>query len=141
MTSTSKYSVNQLSSDFSSNLSGSFFLLDPLSAMGLLIAQAVGEIPYLLLGTTWGLGKKHEGTDTSQTIQWKLSETHTTVFATAGQDAFAMGSFLPYFTGCGNSNLYNLQISAFPVPSCIIHFADAAAIKVSLLYVRQSGYF
>ncbi|KAN0113945.1 cytochrome P450, partial [Russula decolorans] len=63
-----------------------------------------------------------------------LSETHTTVFATAGQDAFAMVAFLAYFTGGGNSQQYKLQISALPVPSCIIHVADAAAIKVRLLY-------
>jgi hypothetical protein len=56
-------SVNQPSSDFRSNLSGLFFLLDPLSAVGLLIAQVVGQIPYLVLGRTWGLNKKHEGTD------------------------------------------------------------------------------
>jgi len=79
------------------NLSGLFFLLDPLSAVGYMIAQAVGQIPYLLLGSTWGLSKKHE------------------VFATAGQDAFAM-------------------IFAFPVPGCIIHVADAAAIKEITTY-------
>jgi hypothetical protein len=62
-TSTSKYPANQPSRDFSSNLSGLFFFLDPLSAVGLLIAQVVGQIPYLLLGFTWGLSKKHEGTD------------------------------------------------------------------------------
>ena len=62
--------------------------------MGLLIAQVVGHTPYLLLGFTWGLSKKHEGTDASQTVQGKLSETHTTVFATAGQDAFAMVALL-----------------------------------------------
>ncbi|KAI0279049.1 hypothetical protein BGY98DRAFT_479247 [Russula aff. rugulosa BPL654] len=80
------------------NLSGLFFLFDPLSAVGFMIAQVVGQIPYILLGITWGLSKKHE------------------VFATAGQDAFAM-------------------ISAFLVPRCIIHVADAAAIKVRLLYI------
>ena len=67
---------------------------------------------------------------------------YTTEFATAGQDAFAMVAFLPYFTGGGeNSQRYNLQISAFPVPRCIIHVADAAAIKVRLLYVCRIGYF
>jgi hypothetical protein len=71
--------------------------------VGFIIAQMVGEIPYILLGFTWGLDKKHEGTDTSQTVQGKLSETHTTVFAKAGQDAFAMVNFLPYFTGGGSS--------------------------------------
>ena len=45
-----------------SNLSGSFFLLNPLSSVGFLISQVVGQIPYLLLGITWGLSKKHEGT-------------------------------------------------------------------------------
>jgi hypothetical protein len=94
VTSISKYSINQPLSDFCSNLSGLFFLLNPLSAVGFLVAQAVGQIPYLLLGITWGLSKKHEGTDASQTIQWKLSKTYTTVFATAGQDAFAMVPFL-----------------------------------------------
>ena len=49
--------------------------------------------------------------------------------------------FLPYFTGCGSSQQYNLQISAFPVPRCIIHVADAAAIKVRLLHVCQIGCF
>jgi hypothetical protein len=67
------------------------------------------------------------------TVQGRLFETHTTVFATAGQDAFAMVAFLAYFTGGGNLQQYNLQISAFPVPSCMIHVADAAAIKVRLL--------
>jgi hypothetical protein len=62
--------------------------------VGLLIAQVVGHIPYLLLGFTWGLSKKHEGTDASQIVQGKLSETYTIVFATAGQDAFAMVAFL-----------------------------------------------
>ena len=99
MTTTSRYSVNQPSSEFSSNLSGLFFLLDPRSAVGFMIARVVGEIPYILLGFTWGLSKKHEGTDTSQTVQGKLSEIRTTAFATAGQDAFAMVDFLPYFTG------------------------------------------
>jgi hypothetical protein len=55
--------VDSASSDFCSNLSGLFFLLDPLSAVGLLISQVVGHIPYVLLGFTWGLTKKHEGTD------------------------------------------------------------------------------
>ena len=70
-----------------------------------MIAQVVGQIPYILLGVKWGLDKKHEGTDTSQTLKGKLSETHTPVFATAGQDAFAMVTFLflPYFTGGGSS--------------------------------------
>jgi hypothetical protein len=103
--------------------------------VGLLIAKVVGEIPYLLLGTTWGLSKKHEGTDTLQTLQGKLFETYTTVFATAGQDAFVTVALHPYFAGCGSSKKENLQISALPVPSCIIHFADAAAIKVRPLYV------
>jgi hypothetical protein len=67
----------------------------------------------------------------------EASDTHTTVFATAGQDAFAMVAFLAYFTAGGNSQQYNLQISAFPVPGCIIHVADAAAIKVCSLYVRR----
>jgi len=98
------------------NLSGLFFLLDPLSAVGYMIAQAVGQIPYLLLGSTWGLSKKHE------------------VFATAGQDAFAMVAFLAYFTVGRNSKQYNLQIFAFPVPGCIIHVADAAAIKEITTY-------
>ena len=48
-----------------------------------------------------------------------------------------MVTFPPYFTGCGDSPQYNLQISAFPVPNCIIHFADAAAIKVRPLHVGQ----
>ena len=61
--SASKFSVNQASSDFCSNLSGLFFLLDPRSAVGFLIAQVVGQIPYVLLGSSWGLEKKHEGTD------------------------------------------------------------------------------
>jgi len=91
----------------------------------------------MLLGFTWGLDKKHEGTHTSQIVHGKLSETHTTVFAKAGQDAFAMVNFLPYFTGGGGSSQqYNLQISAFPV-RCIIHVADAAAIKVRLLYIYR----
>jgi hypothetical protein len=55
--------VDSASSEFCSNLSGLFLLLDPLSSVGLLIAQVVGHIPYLLLGFTWGLSKKHEGTD------------------------------------------------------------------------------
>jgi hypothetical protein len=131
----SKDSVNQPSSDFCSNLSGLFFLLHPLSALGFLIAQVVGQIPYTLMGSSWALSKKHEGTDTSQTVQEKPSETYTAVFATAGQDAVAMVTLLPYFTACGNSKQENLQISAFPVPSCIIHVADAAAIKVHLLYI------
>ena len=65
VTSTSKYSVNQLSSDFCSNISGLFFLLNPLSAVGFLIAQVttVAQIPYLLLGFTWGLNKKYDGTN------------------------------------------------------------------------------
>ena len=63
VTSTSKYSVDQPSSDFCSNLPGQFFLINPLSAVGFLTAQIVGEIPYLLLGTTWGIIKKYEGTD------------------------------------------------------------------------------
>jgi hypothetical protein len=52
-----------------------------------------------------------------------------------------MVAFLAYFTGGGNSQQYKLQISALPVPSCIIHVADAAAIKVRLLYVCQIGCF
>ena len=71
--------------------------------MGYLIAPMVGQIPYLLLGTTWGLKKKHEGTDLSQTVQGKPYDTHTTVFATAGQDAFAMVAFPGYSIGGGNS--------------------------------------
>jgi hypothetical protein len=57
--------VDSTSSDFCSNLSGLFFLLNPLSAVGLLIAQVttVARIPYLLLGFTWGLNEKHEGTN------------------------------------------------------------------------------
>jgi hypothetical protein len=90
---------------------------------------------------TWGLSRKHEGTNASQTVHGKLFETHTTVFATAGQDAFAMVAFLAYFTGGGNSQKCHLQISAFPVPNCIIHVADAAAIKVHLLYVCLIGCF
>ena len=70
-----------------------------------------------------------------------LSEIHTTVFATAGQDAFALVAFLAYFTGGGNSQQYNLQISAFPTPGCIIHVADPAAIKVCLLYVCRMDIF
>ncbi|KAN0113944.1 Cytochrome P450 [Russula decolorans] len=47
----------------------------------------------------------------------EASDTHTTVFATAGQDAFAMVAFLAYFTA-----------------GCIIHVADAAAIKEITTY-------
>ena len=63
MVSTSKYSANQPSSDLCSDRSGLFLLLDPVSAVGLLVAQIVGQIPYLVLGRTWGLSTKHEGTD------------------------------------------------------------------------------
>jgi hypothetical protein len=57
--------LDSASSDFCSNLSGLFFLLNPLSVVGLLIAQleVVEQIPYLALGFKWGLSKKHEGTD------------------------------------------------------------------------------
>ena len=61
----SKCSADRPTNDFFSNLSGIFFLFDPLSAVGILLAQVVGQIPYILLGFTftWGLNKKHEGTD------------------------------------------------------------------------------
>jgi hypothetical protein len=103
-----EFLVDQPSSDFCSNLSGLFFFLDPLAVVGFAISQLVGQIPYVLLGSTWGLRKKHEGTDTRQAVQGKLSETHTTEFATAGRDAFAMVAFLPYFMGSENSQQYNL---------------------------------
>ena len=80
-------------------------------------------------------------TRTRLTIQGKLSDTHAAVFATAGQDAFAMVVDVPYFTWGKYLQQYDLQISAFPVPRCIVHFADAAAIKVRLLHVCQIGYF
>jgi hypothetical protein len=68
--------ADSASSDFCSNLSGLFFLLDPLSAVGRLVARVVRHIPYLLLGFTWGLSKKLEGTNASQTVQGKPFETH-----------------------------------------------------------------
>jgi hypothetical protein len=43
-----------------------------------------------------------------------------------------MVAFLAYFTVGRNSKQYILQISVFPTPSCVIHLADAATIKVSL---------
>ena len=52
-----------------------------------------------------------------------------------------MVTFLSCLTGVETHGNYNLQISAFPVPSCIIHVADAAAIKVHLLYSYRIGYF
>jgi hypothetical protein len=45
-----------------SNLSGPFFLFDPLSDVGFLIARIFGHIPYLLVGGTWAPGGKYEGT-------------------------------------------------------------------------------
>ncbi|KAF8493439.1 hypothetical protein F5888DRAFT_1636604 [Russula emetica] len=54
------------------NLSGPFFLFDPLSDVGFLIARIFGHIPYLLVGGTWALGGKYED------------------FAIVGQDAFAL---------------------------------------------------
>ena len=136
--------IQLVNRDFCSNLHSVFFLLNPLSAVGFLMAQVVGQIPYLLLGATWALNMKHEGTGAWSTVQGKLFETHTTVFAMAGQDAFAMVGFLASFTGDWNSKQYNLQISALPVPNCVIHIADAAAIKVRLICVcriRLGVYF
>jgi hypothetical protein len=60
--STSKYQVDSLPSGRPySNLSGPFFLFHPLSALGFLIAQMVGKIPYLSAGNAWGLNEKHDG--------------------------------------------------------------------------------
>jgi hypothetical protein len=50
--------------NFCSNLSGPFFLFDPLSDLGFLIARIFGHIPYLLVGGTWAPGGKYEGTCT-----------------------------------------------------------------------------
>lgn len=68
-----------------------------------MIAQVMGQITYILMGSTWGLSNKHEGTDTWQALKEQPSETYTTVFATAGQDAIALVAVLPYFTRRGNS--------------------------------------
>jgi hypothetical protein len=57
-----KYPVDQPLSNLCSNLSGPFFLFDPLSDVGFLIARIFGHIPYLLVGGTWAPGGKYEGT-------------------------------------------------------------------------------
>jgi hypothetical protein len=59
------------------NLSGPFFIFNPLSVVGYLVARVVPQIPYLHAGKVWALGKKHED------------------FVTAGQDAFALMSVFP----------------------------------------------
>lgn len=57
-----KYLVDQPLGNFYSNLSGPFFLFDPVSDVGFLIARIFGHIPYLLVGGTWVAGGKYEGT-------------------------------------------------------------------------------
>ena len=51
-----------LPATFCSCLSGPFFLFSPLSSVGYLIARIVGQIPYVLQGSTRMLDSKHEGT-------------------------------------------------------------------------------
>lgn len=48
--------------NFGSNLSGPYFLFSLESLPGQLIARIVRPIPYLNMGTTWMLSKKHQGT-------------------------------------------------------------------------------
>jgi cytochrome P450 len=61
------------------NLSGLFFLFGPLSPVGFIIAQmpVIWRIPYIHVGNTWSLKRKHE------------------VFTVAGQDAFSLISAFP----------------------------------------------
>ena len=55
----------------------------------------VRRIPYILVGRTWTLLRKHEGTGACQTMQGGLSEAQFyTDFVAAGQDAFAIVHFL-----------------------------------------------
>jgi hypothetical protein len=100
----------QPSSHFCSNLSGPFFLFSPLSTVGILVARMIRQIPYLHMGSTWALGGKHEGAGTRQTMQEKLTETHSqTDFVTAGQDALALVAFLAHFMGECKLNAVNFE--------------------------------
>jgi hypothetical protein len=47
---------------FRSNLPGPFVIIHPVSAPGYLIARVIRAIPYLHLGSSWLLRRKHEGT-------------------------------------------------------------------------------
>jgi hypothetical protein len=58
----------------------------------------------------------------------------------AGQDAFALVTFLRTFWGECKLKVVNLQISTFPMPTSMIYIADAAAIKVCPLYTYLVGY-
>ena len=69
------------------------------------------------------------------TFQEELSVMHSYIeFVTAGQDAFPVVRFPAHFMAETQLKAVNLQYSAFPVPESMIYIADAAAIKVRLLY-------
>ncbi|KAN0103584.1 cytochrome P450 monooxygenase [Russula decolorans] len=59
------------------NLSGLFFLFSPLSTIGFMIARMIRQIPYIHVGNTWALKRKHED------------------FTIAGQDAISVITAFP----------------------------------------------
>jgi hypothetical protein len=66
-----------------------------------------------------------------------LSETHShSVFAAAGQDALAMVMSSCILSWERRPKTITLQTSALPHAKTTVHLADAAAIKVDLLFLR-----
>jgi hypothetical protein len=60
----------------------------------------VWKIPYLNAGNSWGLNRKHDGMCAQHKRSEGPSEIYSfTDFATAGQDGFALVSFLACFRG------------------------------------------
>jgi hypothetical protein len=58
---TSSWLVDLPPNYFCSNLSGQFFLFNPLSAVGTMIGRILPQTPYLHVGSTWALKRKYEG--------------------------------------------------------------------------------
>ena len=61
-------------------------------------------------------------------------------FVMARQEAFAQVTSRRAFLGDCKLRAVNLQISAFPLPSSMIHIADPVAIKVRPPYVYLFGF-
>ena len=122
-----------------SKLSGQFFLVNPLSILGYIGARTVGEIRYIVQGSTWALGKKHKSTAAWQTMQGGPSETHFYRLCRGRTRRLCAGNFHSHFLGRMQTQSSISQISIFPLPVSTIHIADASAIRVRSFHAYLVG--
>ena len=107
------------------NLSGPRYLFRPVSAPGQIIARIVRPAPYINMGPTWMLSKKHEGTS-SDISTGERCPTFPAEFAAAGRDATAL--VISQRTLWNGRNL-KIRPADYSTPSVEVHFTPCRCCR------------